>query len=77
LYKSPPDPYPQAKRKRSSGPQDEDYVPEEELYEYYELNVLINFYSSSIFSDPLHSFLTIPLDVKVFEIYFLHRRKQP
>jgi hypothetical protein len=47
-YESPPDPYPQPKRKRSSVPHDEDYVPEEEVYEYYKLNVLINFYSYSI-----------------------------
>jgi hypothetical protein len=62
---------------RSSVPHDEDYVPEEEVYEYYELNVLINFYRCSVFNDPLHSFLTIPLHVEVFEICFLHRRKQP
>jgi hypothetical protein len=28
-YKSPSDPYPSVKRKQSSDPQDEDYVPEE------------------------------------------------
>jgi hypothetical protein len=28
------DPYPSVKRKRSSDPQDEDYVPEEEVYEH-------------------------------------------
>jgi hypothetical protein len=44
-YKSPSDPCPSVKRKRSSGPRDEDYVPEEEVYEHWELNVLIIFYS--------------------------------
>jgi hypothetical protein len=34
LYKSPSDPRPSVKRKRSSGPQDEDYVLEEEVYEH-------------------------------------------
>jgi hypothetical protein len=33
-YESPSDPCPLVKRKRSSGPQDEDYVPEEEVYEH-------------------------------------------
>jgi hypothetical protein len=33
-YESPPDPYPQLKRKRSSSPQDEDYVPEEVVYKH-------------------------------------------
>jgi hypothetical protein len=33
-YKSPSDPCPSVKRKRSSGPQDEDYIPEEEVYEH-------------------------------------------
>jgi hypothetical protein len=33
-YESPSDPCPSVKRKRSSGPQDEDYVPEEEVYEH-------------------------------------------
>jgi hypothetical protein len=33
-YESPSNPYPQCKRQRSSGPQDKDYVPEEELYEH-------------------------------------------
>jgi hypothetical protein len=33
-YESPSDPCPSIKRKRYSGPQDEDYVPEEEVYEY-------------------------------------------
>jgi hypothetical protein len=62
--------------KRSFGPQDEDYVPEEEVYEHYELNVLINFYSCSIANDPLHSFLRISLYVEVLKIYFLLRMKQ-
>jgi hypothetical protein len=70
-YESPSDPCPSPKRKRSSGPQDEDYVPEEEVYEHYELNVLINFYSCSIVNDPLR----IPLHVEVFKIYFLLRMK--
>jgi hypothetical protein len=43
LYESPSDPCLSVKRMQSSGPQDEDYVPEEEVYEHYELNVLINF----------------------------------
>jgi hypothetical protein len=33
-YESPPDPYPQPKRKRSSDPLDEDYVAEKEVYEH-------------------------------------------
>jgi hypothetical protein len=33
-YESPLDPYPQCKRKRSSGPQDKDYVPKEEIYDH-------------------------------------------
>jgi hypothetical protein len=33
-YESPSDPCPSVKRKRSSGSQDEDYVPEEEVYEH-------------------------------------------
>jgi hypothetical protein len=33
-YESPSDPCLSVKRKRSSGPQDEDYVPEEEVYEH-------------------------------------------
>jgi hypothetical protein len=33
-YESPSDPYPSVKRKRSSDPHDEDYVPEEEVYEH-------------------------------------------
>jgi hypothetical protein len=33
-YESPSDPCPLVKRKRSSDPQDEDYVPEEEVYEH-------------------------------------------
>jgi hypothetical protein len=33
-YESPSDPYPLVKRKRSSGPQDDDYVAEEEVYEH-------------------------------------------
>jgi hypothetical protein len=33
-YESPSDPCPSAKRKRSFGPQDEDYVLEEEVYEH-------------------------------------------
>jgi hypothetical protein len=33
-YESPSNPYPLVKRKRSCGPQDEDYIPEEEVYEY-------------------------------------------
>jgi hypothetical protein len=33
-YESPSDTCPSVKRKRSSGPQDEDYVPEEEVYEH-------------------------------------------
>jgi hypothetical protein len=33
-YESPSDPCLSVKRKRSSGPQDEDYVLEEEVYEY-------------------------------------------
>jgi hypothetical protein len=33
LYESPSDPCPSIKRKRSSGPQDVDYIPEEEVYE--------------------------------------------
>jgi hypothetical protein len=42
-YESPSDPCPSIKRKRSSGPQDEDYIPEEEVYKHLELNVLIIF----------------------------------
>jgi hypothetical protein len=34
LYESPSDPCPSVKRKRSSSPQDEDYIPEEEVYEH-------------------------------------------
>jgi hypothetical protein len=34
LYESPSDPCPSVKRKCSSGPQDEDYIPEEEVYEH-------------------------------------------
>jgi hypothetical protein len=33
-YESSLDPFPQPKSKRSSGPQDEDYVPEEKVYEH-------------------------------------------
>jgi hypothetical protein len=33
-YESPSDPCPLVKRRRSSCPQDEDYVPEEEVYEH-------------------------------------------
>jgi hypothetical protein len=33
-YESPSDPCPLIKRKRSSGPQDEDYVSEEEVYDH-------------------------------------------
>jgi hypothetical protein len=33
-YESPSDPCPSVKRKRSSSPQDEDYIPEEEVYEH-------------------------------------------
>jgi hypothetical protein len=33
-YEFPSDPFPSIKRKQSSGPQDEDYVPEEEVYEH-------------------------------------------
>jgi hypothetical protein len=33
-YESPSDPCPSVKRKQSSGPQDKDYVPEEEVYEH-------------------------------------------
>jgi hypothetical protein len=33
-YESPPDPYHQAKRKRSSSSQNKDYVPKEEVYEH-------------------------------------------
>jgi hypothetical protein len=33
-YESPSDPCPSVKRKRSSGPQDEDYIPKEEVYEH-------------------------------------------
>jgi hypothetical protein len=33
-YESPSDPCPSIKRKRSSGPQDEDYVSEEEVYDH-------------------------------------------
>jgi hypothetical protein len=34
LYESPSDPCPSVKRKRSSSPQDKDYVPEEEVSEH-------------------------------------------
>jgi hypothetical protein len=33
-YESPSDPCPSVKRKQSSGPQDKDYVPEEEVYKH-------------------------------------------
>jgi hypothetical protein len=33
-YESPSDPCPSVKRKRSSGPQDDDYIPKEEVYEH-------------------------------------------
>jgi hypothetical protein len=33
-YESPSDPCPLVKRKSSSDPHDEDYVPEEEVYEH-------------------------------------------
>jgi hypothetical protein len=75
-YESPSDPCPLVKRKQSSGPQDEDYVPEEDVYEHLELNVLINFYNCSIVNNPLHSFLRIPLHVDVLKNYFLLRMKQ-
>jgi hypothetical protein len=75
-YESPSDPCPSVKRKRSSGPQNEDYIPEEEVYEHWELNVLINLYNCSIVNDPLHSFLRTPLHVEVLKIYFLLRMKQ-
>jgi hypothetical protein len=75
-YESLSDPCPSVKRKRSSGPHDEDYVPEEEVYEHYELNILNNFYNYSIVNDPHHSFLRIPLHVEVVKIYFLLGMKQ-
>jgi hypothetical protein len=31
---SPPDPYPQRKRKQSSAPHDKDYIPKEEVYKH-------------------------------------------
>jgi hypothetical protein len=34
LYESPSDPCLSVKRKRSYGPKDKDYVPEEEVYEH-------------------------------------------
>jgi hypothetical protein len=34
LYESPSDPCPSIKRRRSSGTQDEDYIPEEEVYKH-------------------------------------------
>jgi hypothetical protein len=34
LYESPSDPCPSVKRKRFSDPQDDDYVPEEEVYKH-------------------------------------------
>jgi hypothetical protein len=34
LYESPSTPYPQCKRQQSSGPQDEDFVSEEEVYDH-------------------------------------------
>jgi hypothetical protein len=74
-YESPSDPCSSVKRKQSSSPWDEVYVPEEEVYKYYELNVLIIFYSRSIVNDPLHSFHRIPFHVEVLQIYFLIRRK--
>jgi hypothetical protein len=33
-YESPSNPCLSVKRKRSSGPHDEDYIPEEEVYEH-------------------------------------------
>jgi hypothetical protein len=33
-YESPSDPCPSPKRKQSSGPQYEDYIPEEEVYKH-------------------------------------------
>jgi hypothetical protein len=33
-YESPSDPCPSVKRKPTSGPQDEDYILEEEVYEH-------------------------------------------
>jgi hypothetical protein len=33
-YDSPSDPYPSPKMKQSSSPQDEDYIPEEDVYEH-------------------------------------------
>jgi hypothetical protein len=75
-YESPFDTCPSLKSKQSSGPQDEDDVPEEEVYKDQELNIIIDFYNCSIVNDPLHSFLRIPLHVEVFEIYFLLKRKQ-
>jgi hypothetical protein len=33
-YESPSDPCTSVQRKRSSGPQDENYIPEEEVYEH-------------------------------------------
>jgi hypothetical protein len=75
-YDSPSDSCLPVKRKRPSDPQDEDYVPEEEVYEHYELNVLINFHMCSIVNDHLHSFLRITLHVEVLKIYFLLGMKQ-
>jgi hypothetical protein len=75
-YESLSDPCPSVKRKQSSDPQDEDYVLEEEVYEHYKVNILINFYSCSIVNDPFHSFLRIPLHVEVAKMYFLLRMKQ-
>jgi hypothetical protein len=50
-YESPSDPCPSVKRKQSSIPRDEDYISEEEVYEHWKLNVLINFYNCSIVND--------------------------
>jgi hypothetical protein len=33
-YESPSDPCPSVKRKQSSGPHDEDYIPEQKEYEH-------------------------------------------
>jgi hypothetical protein len=70
-YESLSDPCPPVKRKQSSGPQDEDYIPEEVVCEYEELNVRIDFYGCSTVNDVLHSFLRIPLHIAVLEICFL------
>jgi hypothetical protein len=59
-YESPSDPSLSVKMKRSSGPQDEDYISEEDVYEHEELNILINFKSIVLLMTIFTPFLESP-----------------